>query len=88
MKHIPKVAFIAVLALFAFGSTADAYKANSSGGKTLRWADSSLPLAWYMNMNGYKGVSAADAEGAFKHGMAQWSAPTCSKFRTVYKGTS
>lgn len=68
-------------------SVVHAYKANTSGGKILRWSESDLPLPWYMNMNGYTGVSSKAAESAFKHGMQQWSSQACSSFRTVYKGT-
>lgn len=65
---------------------AEAYVTNSSGGKLLRWDDSSFPLKWYINLTGYTQLSEADILQAFTHGMDQWTKPTCSKFRHSYQG--
>jgi Cys-rich repeat protein len=86
MRHIHLLTLALIVLGWCLTAPVHAYQPNSSGGIILRWNKNKFPLGWYINMNGYQGISAADAEAAFKHGMQQWNAPSCTSFRTVYKG--
>ena len=88
MTNIRTVQLCVLSIILVLASPTWAYKINTSGGKMLRWSDASIPISWYMNMNGFTGISDTDAETAFKHGFQQWAQPSCSKFRSIYKGTT
>ena len=76
---------ILTLCMTVFSSFAWGYAFNkASNGKPRRWH--TLPVNWYLNMNGFTRVKESDTETAFKNAFLQWSKQTCTNLTTKYMG--
>lgn len=72
--------------VWVFSLPASAYNVNNSGSQIKGWSDTSLPVPWYFNPNGFTDVSEADAEREFQASMWQWTQQPCTRFRARYMG--
>ena len=72
--------------LLTASPAAFAYNVMRAGSTPLRWPAGSIPVRWYMNMNGFQGIPEASVEQCFKVSVQEWTAPSCTSLRTVYGG--
>lgn len=68
---------------------AAAFEVNTTqAGRIQFWDISMLPLSWWSNTNAARGISTEDTITAWKQAMHTWTLPSCSSFRSLYRGVT
>jgi MYXO-CTERM domain-containing protein len=84
------LATLLVAASLLVGASATAYQyvSPSQCPNGASWSASNQPLPYYINENGYSGISFSQVESIMQDSFDTWGEPCCSNYSATYQGTT